>query len=320
MVESLQENKVFTIFNSTNLSFNPKKLRGKYGCMAIFENQTSKQELRYKLIIDFLKKIDNQTNLFRITRLPEFYINDRMPEDSLSLLAFEVSNLLYPVEFEVNSNGLLKKIANYDEIVNRWQENENIIRDKYNDEFVNNYLRKASKKILNESILFNKIKKDWFFTLYFSPIYRLYDENLVAQEFIDYPIAGKAAHVKYATKLKLDYFDNEQSNYFILKLNGKISDNRCALDLEQQLDFPYYVHLNSEEKELEGNNNVTYLLNKDTGIIEGIEAEITAEFINPKKVTIKMFLLENLLDEKEHTGESASQTDNNSFWKKLFKK
>ncbi|MBW1296750.1 hypothetical protein [Aquimarina litoralis] len=322
-MENFQEEHTIAILDRDHqLILKPDNFKGKYGCMIIFDDQKSKTELRYKLTIQFLGKTDDFTNSFRISRLPEFYLDDKVPEDFLDKLAYEVSNVIYPLEIETLRNGQIHTILNHDEVVSRWNQTKKKLQKKYKGPLVDKYINLTDKSLRSEDVFYDKMSKDWFLQLYFAPLYNLYNDGFSFEHSISYPIAGKALAVHYNTKFKVEDLKKEMSEDIIIKISGDIDDERCALDIENELDDPYYAKINPEEKKLKGTCDLTYLLDKKTGIVEGYEGDFETQFTTQKKVTVKMFLLEKMNDHSVLIEDEEENKEENQkgFWAKLFKK
>ncbi|KAA1245322.1 hypothetical protein [Aquimarina sp. RZ0] len=324
MERNQEQHTVAILGRDHQLLLKPKGFTGKYGCMIILDDHQSRTELRYKLTIKFIGKVDEFTNSFRITRLPEFYINDQAPQDFLDKLAYEVSNVIYPLEIETLRNGQIHSINNHNDVVSRWNITKKRLSKNYKGLLVDKYIKLTDYTLRSPEVFFDKISKDWFLQLYFAPLYNVYSDDFTFGCEIKYPIAGKALPVNYLTELTIEDLENESSKDIIIKGKGKIKDQRCALDIEQELDDPYYAKINTNEKKLNGTCDLIYLLDKKTGIVEGYEANFETKFAKPKKVCIKMFLLEKipehsvLIDDQE--AEENKNDNQKGFWTKLFKR
>ncbi len=264
----------------------PKNLSGRYGCMIIFEKGELKNEIRYKLNINFLKE-QNGINLFKLDREKELFINDLPPNNFMDQLAFETSKVIYPLELEVSNDGNIKKIRNFSQIKERWIDEEKRIKAYYKGELTDKYLKLTNKTLKAEERLINKLTKDWFFYLYF----KLFNKYDYKEKLMQFPTAGKALPVSYEVTHKVE--ERSEAEDVLIRIKGKIKDERCALDLEQELDYSYFRNIDSNEKDLKGTCTINYSLNNKTRIIEGIDATFNTKYLEPKKVTIKMFLLKN---------------------------
>ncbi|WP_010520524.1 hypothetical protein [Aquimarina agarivorans] len=311
---------------NNTLYLNPEGLYTRYGCMIIFEDNHAKNALRYKLEIKYIGKSEENNNIFRIDRNPEIYINDTSPEANTDELAAKVSQVIYPLEIETTARGTLHTITNFKEVQTRWQKVKRQIKSYYQGESVDQYIALNDKTLIYPSLFQKKMAQDWFLHLFFAPIYGSYPDDAFNPEkssFIispsyntsKYYVAGNAGPVSYKTINKIK--KNPSGPIHFVKIKGELHDERCALDLEQELEFPYYKMLNPEEKALKGTCDLTYGINKKTGVIEGIEAFFDTQFENPKKVTVKMFALEQVEEKEEVTTEKKAT---NSFWSKFLKK
>ncbi|MBQ4821277.1 hypothetical protein [Aquimarina sp. MMG016] len=233
-------------------------------------------------------------------------------------LAFEVSKVLYPMDISTSSQGKLQKVLNHIEILDRWNKKKEKIKEFFKGDIVDKYINQTEKIIKNEEALFSKIQKDWFLNIYFDSLYKFYSEDLFIDESKYYYVANTSpSPIKYKAKSKIEI--NEKD--IRIKTKGIIHDERCARDIEHGFDSPYYKKHNKKEKALKGSCNLVYLLEKDTAIIEGIEAEFETKFKQPKKVLIKMFLLEKLTTKRNSMlVEKEEKTSQTGFWGKLFKK
>lgn len=300
---------------NNKINLDPTGLYSRYGCMIIFEDNHAKNSLRYKLEIKYLGKSDHNSNIFQINRNTDIYINDKFPESSMDELASKVSQVIYPLKLECNQNGTLKSVINFDEIKERWIVLKKELKKYYKGEVTDKYIKLNDITLSVSELFLNKIKQDWFLHLFFAPIHVSYTDSRYVFDKPKYYIAGNAGLVEYETKKTLE--ENSSGPIHFVKINGTINDQRCALDLEQELKFPYYKTLNSDEKPLKGTCNITYGINKETGVIQGIEAYFETNFVEKKKITVKMFSLDKL---KEIETPQEENNEENGFWSRFFKK
>lgn len=302
---------------NSNLKFNPKNLNGKYGCSVLFDDGKSQNEIRYKLNILFNGDIENRIKTFIVDREDKIYVNNVVQNNFIDKLAIETSSCIYPLHLKTKSNGKLLEILNFDEILKRWEEKKENLKEDYKSKLTEKYIKATNKSLASKDVLLNKIRKDWFINLYFNSLYKFYSEDLYINEKLSYPIIGNAKPVEYqvVSKIKL----NEDTKDIRLDIKGNIDDERSALDIEQQLDYPYYKEKNENEKPLKGKCNLIYLFEGNTGIIEAIEAEFNIEFSIPKKILVKLFLLENSESKSNFVIEDAEENKpNKGFWSRLF--
>ena len=279
-----------------HLTLHPNNLNGRYGCMITFQKGEIKNEIRYKLDVEYLKNTNTST-LYRIGRAQDLFINDKAPDNFMDQLAFETSKIIYPLEIGFLNDGSINHIQNFDEITSRWLQAKKKIKEYYKGELVDKYLNLINNTLKFEEKLMRKLTKDWFLYMYFKPL----SKDIYTEKYFQFPTAGKALPVNYEITQKIE--ERSDAEDILIKIEGKIKDDRCALDLEQELDYPYFKSIDINEKDLEGNCAITYTLNKNNRIIEGIEAEFYTEYLEPKRIEIKMFLLEYLVNKNKFDDE-----------------
>ena len=308
-------------FNNNILIFNPKNLNAKYGCSVLFADDNSKNEIRYKLDISFTGNIENRLKTFIINREDKIYVNDIIQNNFIDKLALETSKCLYPLHIKTKSNGKLIEILNFEDITSRWVKKKKTLKKDYKSKLTQKYINATDRSLISKDVLLHKISRDWFINLYFNEIYKFYSQDLYINEKLSYPVLGNVKPLEYKviSKIKL----NEDKKDIRLDINGTIDDERCALDLEQKLDYPYYKELNKNEKPLKGTCDLIYLFDGKTAIIEAIEAEFKTHLSTSKKILVKMFLLKRLNEKNafviEDEGEKK-QEGATGFWSKIFKK
>jgi len=265
----------------------PNNLFGRYGCSIAFQNGKINNEIRYKLDIQFLKD-QKQINIFKLNRTQELFINDRPPVNFIDRLAFETSSVLYPLVVEFSDDGSIRSIKNFDEIKERWIKAKKKIQKYYKGELTDDYLKRVDASLKSKGMLSNKLSKDWFLYMYF----KLFYKNNFTEKYMQFPTSGKALPINYEVNHNIQ--ERIEAKDILIKIDGIINDDRCALDLEQELDYPYFKNIDENEKNMKGICDITYSLNEKTKVIEGIDAQFYTEYQKPKRIELKMFLLRTL--------------------------
>ncbi len=313
-MQELEVTKNSSLVNDV-LSQDLTNFHGKYGCQIIFEDNNGKNEIRYKLNIKYKGAINELTHRFIIDRDDIVYINDSPPDTFMDKLAYETSKTIYPLELKVNYNGDLLEVQNQEHVIKRWDLEKQKLKEYYKGNLANTYLILFEKTISNPQKLLHKIKKDWFINLYFSNIYVNYTSDGFIKTKRRFPIAGKAAPVLYKLNQSIENIEDKSTGEYLIKVKGSIKDERCALDIEQHFDYPFFKLKDSDQEDLEGDCKITYMVTREKGLLEGFEAFFDTKFQNPKKVTVKMYLLEQIVKNSVDAEESEE-----GFWSKFFKK
>ncbi|MHA7059427.1 hypothetical protein ACWGOQ_0019525 [Aquimarina sp. M1] len=305
-------------FRLSKLNFEPESFSAQYGCMIIFEEDDVINELRYKLNVTFLEQQEFTSTLL-VDREPDYFINDKIPNNLNEIIPFEVSSFIYPLVIETNYQGNISGINNFNEIKIRWKKLKNTLNHKYDTNILAKHIKQTENYLQSIQSFEKKMFQDWFLNLYFAPIYVSYSDDLYTIKQLEYPLVKDISAINYQVKQKII----ESSKDIRITLNGEIDDPRCALDIEQGSNTPYFNIIDPKEKKLKGTNEILYFVNKKSGVVEGYNAVFETSFSMPKKVTVKMFLLEHLstktsviIEDEDGTTESKPKKN---FFSKLFK-
>ncbi len=304
--------------HASTLKLHPEGLYTRYGCMITFEEKQKKQELRYKLDIKYIGKSEANHNLFRLERSTAVYINDKLPDTSTEELAAQISQVIYPLELETKANGAFYRVVNFEAIQSRWQQVKTDVKSYYKGDVVDKYIALHDAPLTYPDVFNAKIAQDWFIHVFFSKLYLNYTARLSFESKEGYYVAGHAGKVNYDTVKTIE--DNPSGPSHFVTIKGAINDERCALDLEQELTFPYYASNFPDEKQpqLKGSCDIMYAIHKETGVVTGIEGIFDTQFMSPKKVTVKMFALDPLKEKNTVFIEEGQKEQ--GFWARFFKK
>jgi hypothetical protein len=276
------------LLEAVNVKLEPQGFKGIYGCMIEFQSESNMNFLKFKYSYEYLGNKNHSGPIFKITRFKDVFINDKSPQNFIEEISIEVSEVLYPLEVQCNRSGNFKTITNFKEIQKCWVKKKKELLSKYENESVINYINKFDESMSFEDRFIEKIKSDYFLSLYFQPIFKYYTAFYKIESTLKFPVIGSSKHVSFKINQRLDENHLKENEYRVM-LDGEIDDERSLIDLEQKLDFPNYESDDIEDK---GNCKIIYQLNSVSKVIEGIHAEFNLNFGNTKKIVLKMFLLE----------------------------
>ena len=181
-----------------------------------------------------------------------FEINNQKPDGTpIGGLIYRSSEVLYPLKLNLTETGYINKIINYEEILSYWKN----IKQKLTPECDNNYslelVERIGKLYENPEKLLSGLKNDWFYSVFFLPIYQNYKDNL-------YTVKYKFPFSSY--RLKLELLEKENTTLEILvkgvleneeksKVNGFyiLNPDRSIHTLYLQISSP----LTKEELQIE---------------------------------------------------------------------
>ncbi len=165
-------------------------------------------------------------------------INHEKPDETLlGELISKSSEVLYPLELILTQTGYLDTVSNSGEIRSRWKKKKEKLSPEYDNEISVELIERIGKLYETPQKLLSGLKNDWFYSVFFLPIFQNYKENRYSFKYA-FPVFpyGKIA---YNLELKL-----------VEKENGKIE-----IWVKGCLE-------NDEKESLSG----TYILNPDHSI------------------------------------------------------
>lgn len=246
------------------------------------EYHYSFQENEKKLSFDFSIKYEYQSGkrLVKIIR-KNLLINDQNPDQTLiGNLVFQSSEALFPLVLEINSFGYPTAIFNASEILQRWKSFIPRFQEYYDDGRSINLLNYIGKLYRNPEKLLKGLQNDWFFSVFFFPVYGEYYKNEIIE--LDYHFPSVLGKTNYKTELSLNEEKTEK---------GKTEINLSAKSFV------------NENRKAEG----YFLLNSDRSIHEikmdlhssDIQNSINIFILETKEILEKKTMINVVYDEKE---------------------
>jgi hypothetical protein len=306
--------KEYTLYLANAEAFN-----NHYGVLISFIEDDKKTEVKYTATIKYLTTLQNENRVFEVDRTSIVYINDIEPDNTIDELAHECGCVYYPLQVEIGLNGKIKSINNYTEIIERWEKKKQQLKEYFQGEIVEQYIQLMNNTIQSEDDLTDCITKDLFFDVYFSSIYKIYTTGINNKIDLHFPLIGNSLPIKFSC---IDVLGEYCNDYEAIELShsGVLSDDRCIVDLEEELDYPVNKLLNNSLVQAVGTYDALYILNHNSGEIETIIANWKLNLTVKKEVEIKVYKIENNFTDEDgiNTEENQSLVSKKSFWKKLF--
>lgn len=194
----------------------------KYGfSLENYENEFLKTKIHYEVEIVHLKK-EATTNNVEINR-KQVYINNKEPEFIIEQLADKISQTIFPIQVKVSGHGEIESIANHDEIKKRWASKQQDLQDYYEGDLSEKIIAKATICFNNEGLLLESLTKNWFFNLYFKPIYGSYTPLQEIKYNTQFPVNGNnATEFQLTQNIEKAYTKN---NKLIINAVGDFTEN-----------------------------------------------------------------------------------------------
>ncbi|MET4083698.1 hypothetical protein ABIB40_003670 [Pedobacter sp. UYP30] len=98
------------------------------------------------------------------------FFNQHEPDLISEILSQSITKSIYPIKCVINNKGIpVKGIINHEDIIKRWKSNQAKLKEKYESETTDNFIKLVDVKINNRIILEKSMKYDLFWNLFFHP-------------------------------------------------------------------------------------------------------------------------------------------------------
>ncbi|UWY27572.1 hypothetical protein N4T20_17795 [Flavobacterium sp. TR2] len=270
-----------------------------------FENNILKTQLFYELEIVF--KDLGGYHILEIDRR-EIYINNQINYSQIEKIANTASNALFPVCVKLKRDGQIDKILNLDEIRKRWSVNRKKLLEYYIGEVAEKIISKIDRLFLNDSLLEESIAQNWFFHLFFKPLYINYSEKRSVKHIWKSPIFGNQS-IEYGVvqSVKENYTDDDKIS---VNADGISIDERTIDEILSGYSFSKSKFSESEADFVESKLNVDYKLYKEDRSISSVTGAFETKIDEKTNQRIEI--------EIYHLTESSSYRPESDEKKKAF--
>ncbi len=304
------------------LNSEPFKKDLNYGIYKTIKSGTKENTIKYEISVRYYPKNEENNRYVSVDLISKIFINNEEPSLTADELAIACTEILYPLIFRINRNGLLLEIQNHDELLKRWKKHKQTKLKYYQGETANNYIEKFEETLVEKDLLLYYLQNDWFFNIYFNKIYTIYQgaNKPILDEVIDFPILPNTKSVAYTIRRKANRVI--KNNRIKIELKGKCTDSRNRSELENGSYFPATIQKN--KKPVKGNYRSIYFLKPNNHKIQHAYLECNLELNKPKKITISISELNSTINKEdirhpEYIVEKEEYEEGKkTFWKSIF--
>lgn len=247
-----------------------------------FENDVLKNQIFYELEVQFMDNMYGNNCVFEINR-KQININNKVPNSKIEQIAETAAQAFFPIKIKIKKNGEIDSILNHDAIKERWPVSKNKILEYYKGQKVAKVISKIENILLNEILLQESLNHNWFFHLFFKPLYVDYTEKLSAKyiwkspvfgnQFIEYGVV-QTVQEKYSTDDKIT-----------INVVGISIEERTIEEIRAGYNIPKSQFLELEPDFAESDMNVDYKLYEEDRSIYSVRGTFNtkiSEKINQK--------------------------------------
>jgi hypothetical protein len=260
-VEELDNIPKVSFESNSVLKFNPKLIKNNYGVqIQNFNNGKLTYQLHYEIEIQCISN-NNQKPIFKIVKT-QSYINNHEPDLIFEKLIDEISKVIYPINIATDAFGMIDEVANYDEIKKKWTKKMKDFSEYYSGKTTENILVKINRLINDYEEFKNSLNKNWFYCIFFSPLYISYAKNYCSTVHKSYPIFGNNA-VKYEAVQTINKYLSETQKVIII-VKGKATDERTVGEIKNGYNYPKAKIDNKNATSIESIFEIQYKLHAET--------------------------------------------------------
>jgi hypothetical protein len=295
-----------------------------YGVVINFvSNEEKVNTVHYKIEISFEGLANNIWHL--ILKKQQTFINDTAADSQLGQLAEIFAKPLYPLKISMDTDGLFKDLMNYDLIKEHWLAQRQTIVLYYKGPVVEQLLKQADIAYSSKIQLFNALRDDLFYKLYFAPLYVAYDKELRYEYRRKIALLPNKPPVTYEIIQQLQPFYSDDGKLAV-NVTGKCADPRSLNEITSGkimaagklnpakgiMDITYKLY--REDHSIYSIDGYINLLTEN-GSGEAMRVEIQVYDLHPEKMMVSPYekMLSNVMDIQE-----VPIKEKRSFWDRLF--
>jgi len=275
----------------------PSPVRKTYGVLFNFGETL---QVHYEIEVTYLEEMPDDTFLFELNK-KQVYIDNKAPDKMIDKLADEMGKVLYPLSLKVTKQGLIAEVCNQDSILKRWKIKREELLEAYQGKVVAEGIQ-AMETVLQDNVkLTGTVRKDWFFSLFFSGFYGLQHKDKLEPLSLQLPMMPYAPLAEYGVFREITE-RNDTNQAFTITCRSDNTVTWAALPAKGSVDVTYKLyHADFTLRSITGAASLTL----DSGLVKNVSFEI---FHQPQQD----FLLKN--DRADNRREIHPAEVKRSFW------
>lgn len=199
-----------------------------------FENEISKHQLFYEIQVHMQDSTGSGSYIIEMNR-KNIYVNNEPPKSHIEKIANIAAQTIFPVRIKIKKDGQIDQIVNHDLIEKRWLAARKNIVSYYKGEKIQKVIAQIDAILLNGNHLKLSIEQNWFFHLFFKPLYINYGEKLQTKHIWQCPVFGNQ-FIEYGVvqSIKENYSDDDK---VLINADGTAIDERTLEEIKSGFKF-----------------------------------------------------------------------------------
>lgn len=269
------------------------------------ENDILKTQLFYEIEIVLTDLGGYYT--FEIDR-KKIYINNQTNYSQIEKIANTASEALFPIRVKLKQDGQIDQILNLNEIAKRWLSSRKNLLEYYKGVKSEKIISKIDELFFSDKLLQQSITQNWFFHLFFKPLYISYSERHFTKHIWKSPVFGNQ-YIEYGVvqRVEENYSDDDK---IIINVDGISIDERSVDEILSGYSFSQSKFSETEVEFIESKLNVDYKLYKEDRSISSVTGTFDTKIDEKTNQRIEI--------EIYHLTESSSYRPESDEKKKTF--
>ncbi|MEO8238401.1 MAG: hypothetical protein ABI576_09850 [Flavobacterium sp.] len=244
-----------------SLRFGVSQQKRVYGfCYESFENNVLKSQIHYEVETYFTGDNFGENCIFEINR-KQLYINNQVPDSKIEQIVQKAAQTIYPLRIKIKSNGEIEEILTANTIKKRWLSAKEELLKYYKGETISKVIHTIETVLLDDVLLKQSICQNWFFYLYFKPLYVDYTEKLKCKFIWNSPVFGNQFIEYGAVHTIEEHYDADDK--IKIKADGIAIDERSIEEIMEGYAFPKKYLSDEVSEPVESKMDVAYKLYKE---------------------------------------------------------
>jgi hypothetical protein len=199
-----------------------------------FENEELSNTVHYEIEVECIQSHYNNC-IFEINR-KQVFIDQQAPDLKIEQIAEACAQAIFPIRVKIDQEGSIVEIVNHKAIKQRWIPIKERLLKYYQGNIVPEIILRSETVLLNENLLEKSICKNWFFHLYFKPLYIGYTPDKLHDYIWESPVFGNQI-IKYDVNHTIEEHYSATDKIFI-NAKGKSIDERTIDEVLNGCSYP----------------------------------------------------------------------------------
>jgi hypothetical protein len=280
----MQNSKKISSEKEFPINLNPFTQKRNYGfTYQNFENDGLISTIHYETEI-ICDENDYNYAIFEINR-KQIFIDNQAPNLKMEQLAHSCAQAIFPIRVKTNEEGEIVQIINHEAIKQRWTPIKENLLNYFRGEVVQEIILKTEMVLLNQKQLQKSIEKNWFFHLFFKPLYKNYNQNKPTVSIWESPVFGNQ-NIKYEVHHMVEE-NYSPTNKIFINAKGKSIDERTIQEVLDGYNYPKSKMAGIASQPLESEMEVQYKLYGEDRSIFSIISTFKTQITEQKHKTIQ---------------------------------